>query len=105
MAVINIDCPHCDAKRSSFPLNAAIQHPQNSRIWLGFGVCSSCYMPASFMIQASGTNDPRLHPGEIAERSSAFMLLCIYPAPQTIDIPAHVPEPVARAFKQAEHSL
>ena len=107
MAVFAINCPHCGVKKSTFEMTSLVVHPLDSAWWSLFANCTACYMPVAARIRtANGLKgqNPAGHPGDLTGYGSPWVLADVYPAPVQIEIPANIPHPVAKAFKQAAES-
>jgi hypothetical protein len=101
MGVLTHDCAHCGAHRATFSLLAEHLEPRR-KLWSVFGVCPACQMGMVFLVhvlknhgQGAGVKDFR---GDIAATHELFLVVNAWPEPPTHDVPAHLPDRVARAF-------
>ena len=77
--------------------------------WTVFLICPSCHGGIVADVSSSDVrNDPKDHPADLrafTEDGSGFSVLRTYPDPPQVAVPSHLPEPVAKAFKEGNEVL
>lgn len=106
MAVFVTTCPHCGAQHMNFQLRGEYVSPADLRYALAS--CAACFRPITVeVMRADGARNASnpLHPyeGDLL-KSRQHHTMNIWPAYEQIDIPAAVPERVARNFVEAAES-
>ena len=104
MAVMVLDCPHCASQRMGFAFVGEFIRIEDV-CWNTFWVCRKCQN--GVVVELGGPAFDRIPPSAYKgdPRDGGFAILAIYPKPQESDAPKHVPEIVARDFKEAADSL
>lgn len=106
MPVFVTNCPHCGAKQMSFAYRGDYLAPNN--VAFAFASCSGCHRPISVEVVRSDGQLFRHFPLKEVEGnlslSSLHRVRNIWPAAESVDVPAAVPERVARNFVEAAES-
>ena len=109
MAVLSHDCPHCGTKNNGFTVIESFRLPERMDRWTVFLICPSCHGGIVADVSSSDVrNDPKDHPADLrafTEDGSGFSVLRTYPDPPQVAVPSHLPEPVAKAFKEGNEVL
>lgn len=106
MPTLSHDCPHCGIKNNAFLGVKSYANPAKKHYWTTLFVCPSCGEGIVVEIWDSGTGaDPMIHVSEIRQpmkniASQKFRIISIHPKPAVTEIPAHLPERVAKTFKE-----
>jgi Domain of unknown function (DUF4145) len=96
MTMLSHDCPHCRVKNNGFTVHGTSANSQKERgIWHTTFLCNSCFNPVVVTTSGDGITNPAQQPGDI---SKTFKVLAIYPKPEKIDIPEHLPVEISEAF-------
>ena len=113
MAVMVLDCPHCASQRMGFDFGGEhlstneliyTEDFQYTRmVWNTFWVCRKCRNGVVVQLEGSEDGSPDDCDGD--PRDNGFHQIAIHPEPQESDAPEHVPEYIARDFKEAADSL
>lgn len=104
MVALVIDCPHCRTVNSGVTIVNVVQNPRETAKWSVFGICSACNSPVAVVVSSGGGSNPGNYNGNILHHNSPFRLVEIYPRAPALEIPANIPDPVAKAYSQAEYS-
>ncbi|WP_186062181.1 DUF4145 domain-containing protein [Burkholderia gladioli] len=103
------DCPHCGATKAAFTIPYSERNPTSGSLWNALGVCPACGYPAAIVAHT--------HPGQpihnLTNLQGAlkvgphhnFFRISIFPSPEKIDTPEHIPPNAARAFAEGADSL
>lgn len=106
MPVFVTTCPHCAAQKVSFEYRD--EYKVGEKTAYVFAKCAACYKPISLRVSYVGTSIRMPH--QIGEYSGdmfgfkEYRIESIWPAAEKIDVPAAVPERVARNFVEAAES-
>jgi hypothetical protein len=100
MASLTHQCPHCGTKDMHFPVQGWYQVPTIADRWCGFSVCSSCQGPVCFAVIGS---NPQNFPGDLIRVPNKYQLF-LFPELEKTEVPEHVPDSAANAFRQAVES-
>ncbi|WP_260428215.1 DUF4145 domain-containing protein [Burkholderia sp. Bp9031] len=106
MATIVHDCPHCGASLAAFVPIGATVHPKRADFWNLLATCPACGDPIAAVVWAS--DGPRSNPTNCATSLNAhheYRVVALYPKPEVIPTPEHVPDAAARAFEQGTRCL
>lgn len=100
MTTLTYDCPHCGAKNNGFTAHvpsarSGISRNETHTMFL----CNSCFGPVVVTAIGRVEIDPSKLPGEITALDSCKVVR-IFPEQEKTDIPANLPDPVAKAFKE-----
>ncbi len=108
MAELVLTCPHCDAERMGFTF--AGEHVERNpntgtETWNTLFVCRKCQKGVVVRLRnlQVGGRSPGGCSGD--PRDEEFDLIDVYPKPQPVDAPEHVPEDIAQDYKEAMDSL
>lgn len=105
MSVLVMTCPHCSANNMTFNVVADHSHGDEGLLRSAVAVCASCDMPTVFKGRWQTT--PRMHRIGFAEshgnllQNSNLVIRGIWPKPEPIDAPQHLPDTVHRAYMEA----
>ena len=110
MATLILKCPHCHAQRMGFTPAAEFNCEGMENSFAVGATCNGCRMPICALLRRTSNGaatraKPLTYNGDLAAENGSFFLYKVYPAEQSDSTPANVPEPVAKAFRQAESSL
>lgn len=97
-------CPHCFTERVAFQSISSFQYPDSTTHWTVAFVCRCCWKGVIADVTVSRTVDPHKAQGDLSD-VEGVEIHDTYPAPPVPEIPAHVPEAVARCFFQAVDAL
>ena len=105
MATLTLNCPHCSANNVSFVAVSGTVNPMNVRQWNLLMQCGACGQGVIAVVDDAGTRqNPTSHPGDLASpvAGSAYRynVLKVFPRSAPTEIPAHLPDSVAKAFKE-----
>ena len=104
MATLTHDCPHCDAKSSTFNATNSVKNQVIPHTWSVHLVCNSCWTGIVAIISDGGTGiAPTDHPANLRlpdHRGYKFEIREIFPKVLEVVVPDHLPDGVARAFKE-----
>lgn len=106
MAVFVTTCPHCAAQRVSFSYQS--EYRVGNKTAYVFAICAACHKPISLEVSYIGSGFQI--PMKISEYDgnvfdfSEYRVRAIWPKAAEIDVPAAVPERVARNFVEAAES-
>ncbi len=102
MAVFTRDCPHCSAFKAQFTFSGSSQHPNDRRSYECLAICPGCHGGIVVRVvtaNAQGAVNPTQVAGDLAS-SPHGAVTHVWPKPVSKSIPAHIPERVAKAFKE-----
>jgi hypothetical protein len=106
MPVFVTNCPHCGAKQMNFAYRGDYVSPKN--VAYALANCSGCFSPIVVQVEMPSTRSFNTYPLKnelgnvmVSERHSVRN---IWPEPEQVDVPAAVPERVARNFIEAAES-
>ena len=108
MAELVLDCPHC-AERGGFVFGGEYEQVDKAAnwswlIWNTLFVCRSCRRGVVVLLKrVKGEHTPAACEGD--PRNEGFKLLEVHPKPQPVAVPEHLPERIARDYKEAADSL
>lgn len=104
MATYKNDCPYCGAKSSTFTVIGSCQNQAKPHTWSVHLICGSCGDGIVAEVHDHGGRaDPAAHPHELTtrdHRGNVFSVVCVYPRAPTNEIPNHLPDAVAKAFRE-----
>ena len=104
MATYKHDCPHCGAKNSTFTVAGTRLHQAKPYIWSTHLICGSCGDGVVAEVNDHGNRfDPANHPHELTirdPRGSVFGVVSLYPRMPSTEVPNHLPDAVAKAFRE-----
>ncbi len=103
MPILTQDCPHCRAAKVGFLAVMTKENPTKKNHWTTFLLCPSCNKGLVAEIFDHGTGrDPMGHLGNFDLPSQGFSVQVTetWPRPMQLSIPAHLPDRVAKAFKE-----
>lgn len=104
MAVFTHDCPHCHAGRQAFQVRNTAVMPRDARHWVCFALCPGCNRGLVFEVKDTSPNAAAGNPfefrGDLADAEKFFNAVGVWPSPAPADIPAHLPERVAKAYRE-----
>lgn len=98
------DCPHCNTEKSGFTLVGEAPIPNTQSRWHVFFRCNSCFGPLAVAAYNGTGQPPSKLSGNLARLRSVDELK-YFPKATVTAAPAHAPEPVARAFIQADYAI
>ncbi|MBV7482504.1 DUF4145 domain-containing protein [Bordetella sp. BOR01] len=101
-----LNCPHCHANNAAFTLKAQSQRPNSRETWNTLFTCNTCLEAVVATIYTNGYDpaemDGSLRPGTPLH---GCFLISLYPEPRPTNSPENCPEPVQKAFIQADEAL
>lgn len=104
MASYTHDCPYCAAKNSTFTVAGEHKHLAKAHAWSVLLICGACGNGAVAEVSDNGNRTPPLkHPHDLTLRDQhggVFTVLGLYPRVQLPSIPEHLPDTVAKAFRE-----
>lgn len=104
MAVFTHDCPHCRAGKAAFHIHYSVQFPKTQRQWSCFGICPACnsglLMEVADVTPSASGGSPSDFRGDVAVSEGTFRVAAVWPQRPSIEVPAHAPDRVAKAFKE-----
>lgn len=104
MATYKHDCPHCGAKNSTFTVAGEHQHQAKADTWTVLLICGSCGHGAVAEILNHGQRGhPAGHPHDLTirdPRGNVFHVVQLFPELQQTETPKHLPDLVAKAFRE-----
>ncbi len=104
MATYKHDCPHCGAKNSTFSVVGTRLHQAKPYTWSAHLICGSCGDGVVAEVNDHGNRlDPANHPHDLTirdPRGSVFGVVCLYPRMPNTEVPNHLPDAVAKAFRE-----
>ena len=119
MAVVVLICPHCESKAGMRIIGQSV-HPEAARekyngakVSVGL-ICPGCNLPVGALLKKDGgpidvnvwsSLVDRAFKGNDSITEHGFSLVDSWPKPPAPSIPEHLPEPVAKAFLQAENNF
>lgn len=102
------NCPHCHSRKVGFTFAHGKQtHYDNDShlAWSIMFICNNCHMPVAITgYQTRSGVDPLSDVGNILE-SKRFYVQNIFPKPEPIQIPEHIPAHIAENYIDAEYSF
>ena len=103
-----LDCPHCKAESVGFAFGG--EHPQDGSplghpIWNTLFECRKCH--AGVVVELQNKSPVPAAPSACHGDPSdeRFTVLAVYPKPQPLDVPEHLPKEIAGDYSQAADSL
>ncbi len=102
MSFITEHCPHCDSERVAFRSVGESRHPHGGDFRTVFFSCGKCGrgICVETTPTPNGSGSPHSIEGGLKE-SGKFNLVRIYPKPKPPEVPEHVPDNIAKAFREA----
>lgn len=122
MAQLTFSCPHCGVSNMTMPVIGSVVVPKEfisadklPPFGLAFLACGRCWQPVAARITSKGRNTPDHHAGFTEEYSQALaktydltagnLHAAVVRTPdQRNEIPAHLSDAVAKAYKSAERN-
>ena len=106
MPVFVTNCPHCGAKQMNFVYRGDYVSPNN--VTFALANCSGCFGPIAVQVEMLGGRSFLNYPlknvlGDVMV-SASHVVRNIWPEPEQVDVPAAVPDRVARNFVEAAES-
>ena len=111
MAELVLDCPHCGAERTGFVFGGEYlvkshKSPRSDAVkstWNTLFVCRRCTEGVVAQLETFRDTPPSAH--DVVLTTAEFQLMKVDPKPQPISVPEHLPEHIARDYKEAADSL
>lgn len=103
MPVFKHNCPHCGSVGALFTAAAAVAHPNRTGCWTLFMTCPMCTGGIVLVVRDPVGADPMKQAGDLRGLNSqgrSVDIMDIYPAAKDVDVPAHLPEGVAKSFRE-----
>lgn len=106
MPVFVTNCPHCGAKQMNFAYRGDYVSPNN--VTYALASCSGCFCPIAVQVEMPESRSFVSYPlknvlGDVMV-SASHVVRNVWPEPEKVDVPAAVPERVARNFVEAAES-
>lgn len=100
-----LDCPHCRSERVGFEFGGERRDVVRDKVWNTLFVCRNCR--EGVVIKLENKKGYRSHPGECTGDpcDQGYVMLKVHPKPLEISAPEHVPDAMARDYKEASDSL
>ncbi len=100
-----LDCPHCSSERIGFDFGGQHRDPVTTSIWNTFWICRKCR--EGIVVQLLRRNSVHDQPGKCNgdPTDEGFQLRDIHPKLQEPDIPEHIPEDIAKDFREAMDNM
>ncbi len=73
---------------------------KTAHLWNAFFACPGCDGPLAAQLHGPALSDLKKVVGDLASNAGAFIVMETYPAAPETDIPQHLPDRVAKAFKE-----
>ena len=100
-------CPHCNVPRMGF--NVVADYEIGYLTWNSFWKCTGCkgavVLEVAFDPDRLGPDEPPTWYREGDLLSVGFSIIRQYPELRPIDVPRHVPEPIATTYREATATL
>ena len=111
MAELVLDCPHCGAERTGFVFGGEYlvkrhKSPRSGAVkstWNTLFVCRRCTEGVVAQLETFRDTPPSAH--DVVLTTAEFQLMKVRPKPQPVAVPEHLPELIARDYKEAADSL
>jgi len=101
MTIAVHECPHCNARSTTFQYYGAAHHQET---WNAYSDCPACHYPLSARFTFANSLDFNALEGNIlsSQHYAGLQSFEIFPAQRTVTAPQHLPDIVAKAYIEAE---
>jgi len=101
-------CPHCFTGRAAFTLTGEhrfARDAQGNGVWNTLLQCNTCMLPMAVRMVVQNQVEPGKIAGDLCVSPLVLDMRFFPETKHTTDIPDHLPEKVAQAFRQAEKAI
>ncbi|MDY0746573.1 DUF4145 domain-containing protein [Paucibacter sp. R3-3] len=98
MAIFTTDCPHCGTVKAAFAPVAG--RNRGNHLFNVLFTCPGCSGPLVAVVHSALNLDPVTASGDLSRGDGNCNVMMAYPSVKDVDVPDHLPDRVAKAFKE-----